>query len=99
MAQPRVGDLYTYLIETKGPFTKESLKAYKSLEAFNYFHSGYVHTVHLYESSPTSKYVILKAKVNPSQKCADDAHIHEAWVMIHKDTGSVRTGHCTCMAG
>ena len=31
------GDLYTYLIETKGPFTKESLKAYKSLEAFNYF--------------------------------------------------------------
>lgn len=29
------GDLYTYLIETKGPFTKESLKAYKSLEAFN----------------------------------------------------------------
>ena len=65
----------------------------------NYFHSGYVHTVHLYENSPASKYVILKAKVNPSQKSATDAHIYEAWIMVHKDSGSVRTGHCTCMAG
>ena len=48
------------------------LKAYKSLQAFNYFHSGYVHTVHFYEISPTSKYAILKAKVNPSQKSPDD---------------------------
>ena len=30
-------DLYTYLIETKGHFTKENLRAYKSLEAYNYF--------------------------------------------------------------
>ena len=39
------GDLYTYLIDTKGPFTKEKLKAYKSLEAYSYFHDGYVRTV------------------------------------------------------
>ena len=63
------GDLYAYC-----PFTKETLKAYKSLEVFNYFHSGYVHKVYLYQNSPTSKYVILKAKVNPSQKSATDAH-------------------------
>uniref|UniRef100_A0A1X7T104 Uncharacterized protein n=1 Tax=Amphimedon queenslandica TaxID=400682 RepID=A0A1X7T104_AMPQE len=29
--------VYTYLIETPGPFTREKLKAYRSLEAFNYY--------------------------------------------------------------
>ena len=33
------GDLYTYLIETKGQFTKENLRAYKSLETYNYFYN------------------------------------------------------------
>ena len=31
------GDIYTYLINTKGPFMKEKLKVYKSLGAYNYF--------------------------------------------------------------
>ena len=31
------GDIYTYLIETPGQFTREKLKAYKSLDAFNYY--------------------------------------------------------------
>ena len=39
------GNIYTYLINTKGLYTKESLKAYKSLEAYNFFHSGHVRTV------------------------------------------------------
>ena len=63
------GDLYTYLIDTKGPFTKEKLKAYKSLEAYSYFHDGYVRTVYYYGSS-SSRFVILRAEVNPSQKTA-----------------------------
>ena len=42
------GDVYTYLIETRGPFTKDKLKAYKSLEAYNYFYNGYVRTVSMY---------------------------------------------------
>ena len=29
-------NIYIYLINTKGMYTKESLKAYKSLEAYNY---------------------------------------------------------------
>ena len=31
------GEIYTYLIDTPGPFTREKMKAYKSLEAFNYY--------------------------------------------------------------
>ena len=60
--------MYSYLIETTGPFTKEKLKVYKSLEAYNYVCNSYVHTVYHYESG---RGFILKAKVNPSQKSAD----------------------------
>ena len=31
------GEIYHYLIETPGPFTREKMKAHKSLDAFNYY--------------------------------------------------------------
>ena len=31
------GEIYTYLIDTPGPFTRKKMKASKSLEALNYY--------------------------------------------------------------
>ena len=90
------GDVYTYLIDSVGNFTKEKLKAYKSLEAYNYFYNGYVRTVFFYQRE-SSKFVILSAKVNPSQKAANKAH--QAWVVLCQEDGSVKSAHCMCMAG
>jgi hypothetical protein len=35
-------DIYHYLIEYPALFSRQALKAYKSLEAFNYVHCGWV---------------------------------------------------------
>lgn len=92
------GDIYTYLIDTKGMFTKENLKAYKSLEAYNYFYNGYVQTVYHY--SVSQGICVLKARVNPSQKAPDKGH--SAWIVINSGDDlecSIKVAHCTCMAG
>ena len=46
-------DLYSYLIETPGEFSKEKLKAFKSLEAYNYY----------------KRYVKLAASASPDTQC------------------------------
>ena len=66
------GNVYTYLIDTKGVYTEESLAAYKSLEAYNYYENRHVRTV--YHLSTSNHYSVLKAKVNPSQNSPDSHH-------------------------
>ena len=42
-------DIYNYLINMASLYTNENLKAYKSLEAYNFFVCGHVHDVHIME--------------------------------------------------
>ena len=87
-------DVYTYLIDTKGVYTDESLRVCKSLEVYTYYENGHVCTV--YHLSTSGHYSIFKANVNPSQSSPDS--YHEACVAC-EENGSVKTGHCTWMAG
>ena len=70
------------------------MKNYKSLEAHNYFISGWVDTVHHIKTSTGS--VLFKANVKPSQRINDKPH--HPWVIVQND-GSVLSAHCDCMAG
>ena len=91
------GDLYTYLIETPGIYTKESLKAFKSLEAYQFVISGHVKPLWCHSVGDNIPYCFIKGKVIPSQRINDQPH--DAWVCLHKKEASVYAAHCTCMAG
>ena len=56
-------DIYHYLIEYPSQFSKESLKAYKSLESYNFFVSGHVQNVYNHEVEKKSMFCFIKMEV------------------------------------
>ena len=95
--QIEFGHTFTYFVSRPGVYTQEQLLSWKQMDAFNYFQSGYVRTVLSFPFQHLGKsYVMLKAKVNPSQKSPDEAN--EAWIIALFE-GTIICAHCTCMAG
>ncbi|XP_041828518.1 uncharacterized protein LOC121631576 [Melanotaenia boesemani] len=93
------GDIYNYLINTPGIYTTEAMKAYKSLDGYNFFVSGHVGQI-LYHSNERMNVVcFLKCAVMPSQKITDKKWKHQVWIYLEKLKGYVVSAHCTCKAG
>ena len=89
-------DVYNYLVETPSLYTRQQLKAYKSLEAYMQFVDGWVGNFTV-RSIPCAQHTcVVNARVRHSQRISATA-VH-AWVAA-KQGGVVLCAHCTCMAG
>lgn len=88
----RSENIVCYLLDTKACDLRE-VKAYKSLDAYNYALSGWVKQLLIHKTD--GDLVLLKACVQGSQSTKK---LKNAWVCAEKD-GEVVTAGCTCMDG
>ena len=85
-------------INATSSYTKEQLKAYKSLDGYNYFVQGWVGKVEVLQNviHGDITVVVLKAAVKHSQSLSRPS-LHP-WIAAEK-RGTILCAHCTCMAG
>jgi len=88
------GDIFNYLILTPG-YTFEQLKAYKSLDGFNFFINGWVTNVIVTHLNAQPRSFLFTAAVRHSQKLSLPSL--QVWVSINP-CGEVVCAD-TCMAG
>ena len=86
-------DIVNYLVFTQSAYTLAELKAYKSLQAYNYFVCGFVQDI---GHTKVNGINVFLGKVKHSQRMSESSL--RPWLVIEND-GSVKCGHCTCMAG
>jgi hypothetical protein len=90
-------DVYTYLIDTPSVYTKEALKAWKSLDAYGLYACGHVQDCAFNAISASSDFCYIRAKVMPSQR--QGQLLYDTWVCLNKPNAWILSANCTCMAG
>ena len=88
-------DIYNYLINTPSEYTHEMLKAYKSMDGYNFYVNGWVSNIVVTQVEGKQHYLFI-ATVKHSQTLS--ATPLKVWVGC-KSNGEVVAAHCTCMAG
>ena len=83
------------LFNCAGIFNDEALAAYKSLDAYNYVHCGWVSELRIHETD--HGYVFVATQVRPSQHTT--ILPYDVWALVHKEDGCVKGARCRCMAG
>ncbi|CAM1298095.1 Uncharacterised protein g2024 [Pycnogonum litorale] len=92
-------DIFNYFVNKSSVYTFKQLKAYKSLEGYKYFVSGWIKEILIRRIPANNVYVVI-AKVSHSQRLSDKPL--RPWVCDTGyicDAGEVWFAHCTCMAG
>ena len=88
-------DIVSYLVLQTSWITEQQMKAYKSMDAYNFCVSGCVNTIFTKPAAGTDK-VVVTARVNHSQRARDTPL--KTWLLAGKD-GTVCMAHCNSMAG
>lgn len=87
-------NLFNYFVLTSSYYSNEEMSAFKSLEAYKQFASGFVKNV-LVKRIPNDKRIIV-ATVNHSMRLSLPPL--KPWILCKAD-GNVLVAHCTCLAG
>ena len=90
-------DILFYFLEKPSRYTLDKLRAYRSLDAYNYVLCGHVQNVKY--SDLNSEFCVLRSDVLPSQRQGHKSKMYNAWVITNKPENYVLTANCTCMAG
>jgi len=90
-------DVYNYLVHTVSLYTGEEMRAYKSLDGFNFLVNGWLNSIAVIAtSSGRHKNYLFLSSVKHSQSLS--LVPLKVWVAT-KESGEVLCGHSTCMAG
>ena len=94
-------NLLVYLVYGRDKsFDMESLKAFKSLKAYKFFHDGFVRNVWVHQFQNTNhlnlKVLCFRGFVHHSLSCEAPLQVN---VALNGDTGDVYSAQCSCVSG
>lgn len=90
-------DIHLFLVEKPSVYTREKLRAYKSLDAYDYVLCGHVQNLKHHIIDP--EFCVLRSKVLPSQRQGNKSELYDAWAIVNIKENYILTANCTCVAG